>query len=100
MAYEHCAAAMVQTTIVCGFGVLVFGLSGFVPTASFATLMFVLLVTALVGDLLFLPAILAGPLGRFFESAPAAKASWLDALQLRWRRPAPALVEAAPEPGV
>jgi hypothetical protein len=33
----------------------------------FAWLMFFLLLSALVGDLILLPAILAGPAGRFFE---------------------------------
>jgi predicted RND superfamily exporter protein len=67
LAYERCAGAMLQTTLIAGLGLLVFAMSGFVPTARFAWLMFTLLGTALIGDLLFLPALLAGPLGRLFE---------------------------------
>ena len=66
MAHRHCAKAMLQTTLVCGGGLLAFGLSSFVPTSRFATLMFAMLVAALIADLVLLPAILTGPLGRLF----------------------------------
>ncbi|MGC1273839.1 MAG: MMPL family transporter [Planctomycetaceae bacterium] len=66
-AYERCAGAMVQTTVICGLGLLVFAFSSFVPTAHFAWLMAAMLGTALIGDLLLLPALLAGPLGKLFE---------------------------------
>jgi uncharacterized protein len=67
LAYRRCASAMTITTLVGGLGLSVFMLSTFTPTQRFGTLMLTLLVAALVGDLLFLPAILAGPLGRFFS---------------------------------
>jgi predicted RND superfamily exporter protein len=66
-AVGHCAAAMIHTTLICSSGLLVFALSTFVPILHFAWLMFFLLLSALVGDLILLPAILAGPAGRFFE---------------------------------
>ena len=66
LAYRRCGKAMLQTTVICGLGMLVFSLSSFVPTARFAGLMFTLLLVALVGDLLLLPALLTGPIGRFF----------------------------------
>jgi predicted RND superfamily exporter protein len=66
LAYRRCGKAMLQTTVICGLGMLVFGLSSFIPTARFASLMFMLLVVALVGDLVLLPALLTGPLGRYF----------------------------------
>jgi uncharacterized protein len=66
-AYAHCAPAMIQTSIICGLGLMVFAFSAFVPTARFAWLMAAMLGMALVGDLVFLPALLASPLGRFFE---------------------------------
>jgi hypothetical protein len=59
---------MVQTTLICSSGLLVFAASSFVPILHFAWLMVFLLVAALIGDLVLLPAILSGPLGRCFES--------------------------------
>lgn len=72
-AYERCAGAMIQTSIICGLGLLVFAFSAFVPTSHFAWLMATMLFMALLGDLLFLPALLAGPLGRFFERPTEAE---------------------------
>ncbi len=66
-AYQHCATAMTQTTLICSFGMLVFCFSGFLPVAKFATLLFWLLMTALAGGLILLPALLYGPLGKVFE---------------------------------
>ncbi|MEZ6059247.1 MAG: MMPL family transporter [Planctomycetaceae bacterium] len=66
-AYDHCGRAMIQTSVSCGMGLLVFALSDFVPTSRFAILIVCLLGLALLGDLLLLPAILLSPAGRFFE---------------------------------
>lgn len=66
LAYKRCAAAMTQTTLIGGLGLCVFGLSTFTPTQRFGILMLVLLVAALLGDLILLPALLAGPLGKLF----------------------------------
>jgi len=63
-AYRRCATAMTQTTLVAGLGLAVFAFSTFTPTQRFGVLMLVLLGAALVGDLVFLPALLTGPLGR------------------------------------
>jgi predicted RND superfamily exporter protein len=74
LTYRRVGPAMTQTTIVGGIGLFVFALSTFTPTQRFGTLMLVLLATALIGDLIMLPALLAGPLGRFFkprEGSPA-----------------------------
>lgn len=65
--YRRVGPAMTQTTIVGGLGLFVFALSTFTPTQRFGTLMLVMLGAALVGDLVLLPALLAGPLGRFFK---------------------------------
>lgn len=65
-AYAHCATAMLQTSVICGVGMLVFVFTTFVPASRFAWMVFVLLMAALAGDLVLLPAILAGPLGRQF----------------------------------
>ncbi len=67
MAYERCANAMTQTTLIAGFGLAAFAFSTFTPTQRFGMLMLTLLFAALVGDLIFLPAVLSGPLGRFFR---------------------------------
>jgi uncharacterized protein len=65
--YRRVAPAMTQTTIIGGLGLSVFALSTFTPTQRFGTLMLTLLLAALAGDLIFLPALLASPLGRFFH---------------------------------
>ncbi len=73
--YRRVAPAMTQTTIVGGLGLFVFALSTFTPTQRFGTLMLVLLVAALFGDLVLLPALLAGPAGRLFKPREAAEKS-------------------------
>lgn len=65
--FQHCGRAMIETTMICGLGMLAFGMSEFMPTRRFAILMFTLLNVALIADLIFLPAILASPLGRVFS---------------------------------
>ena len=67
LAYQRCGTAMVQTSLICGLGLLVFGVSEFVPIARFAWVMFAMLMSALVADLIVLPAILLSPLGVAFE---------------------------------
>jgi hypothetical protein len=67
LAYERCATAMTQTTMIAGLGLAVFALSTFTPTQRFGILMLTLMTAALLGDLIFLPAILAGPFGRVFS---------------------------------
>jgi len=71
---RHCGKAMLQTTLICGLGLSVLGLgpilglSAFLPLQRFGFMMFVLLSSALIGDLILLPAILVGPVGRFFNN--------------------------------
>ncbi|MEM7455946.1 MAG: MMPL family transporter [Planctomycetota bacterium] len=65
-AYKRVATAMTQTTLIGGLGLAAFALSTFTPTQNFGVLMFFLLASALIGDLIFLPAILASPLGKYF----------------------------------
>jgi len=73
--YRRCGAAMVQTTMICGLGLVVFAASPFAPIARFGWCMFALLVMALVADLVVLPAILLSPLGRPFLPSEAASAA-------------------------
>ena len=72
-AYSRCAMAMFQTTIIGGLGLAVFAFSTFTPTQRFGYLMVSLLAVALIGDLIFLPALLAGPLGRVFRADKKAR---------------------------
>ncbi|MFV1964965.1 MAG: RND family transporter [Pirellulaceae bacterium] len=65
-AYRRVGTAMTQTTLIGGLGLAVFALSTFTPTQRFGIMMITILAAALVGDLVFLPALLAGPLGRCF----------------------------------
>lgn len=66
-AYQCCAGAMTTTTLICTCGLVVFSLSTFMPIVHFAWMMVSLLAIALVGDLVFLPSMLAGPLGKVFR---------------------------------
>ena len=66
IAYDRVATAMTQTTLIGGLGLSAFALSTFTPTQRFGVLMFILLAMALVGDLILLPALIAGPLGKYF----------------------------------
>ena len=66
-AFEHCAKAMIDTSLICGLGVLPFLFGVFMPTCKFAALLTIMLMAALLGDLILLPAILAGPAGVLFR---------------------------------
>ncbi len=66
VSYSRVATAMTQTTLIGGLGLAAFALSTFTPTQRFGVLMLFLLSMALVGDLILLPALLAGPLGKYF----------------------------------
>jgi predicted RND superfamily exporter protein len=79
LAYDGCARAMYQSWGVIGLGLSAFALSSFVPTFRFGALMIALLTAGLAGNLIFLPALLSGPLGRWVaksvrrQNAPSAK---------------------------
>jgi len=66
LAYKGCARAMYQSWGVIGIGLSVFALSPFGPTQRFGFMMLSMLTVALVGNLVLLPALLSGPLGRVF----------------------------------
>ncbi|HEY2840850.1 MAG TPA: MMPL family transporter [Pirellulales bacterium] len=85
-AYHHCGRAMYQSWGVIGLGLSVFALSPFTPTQRFGCMMIALLTTTLMANLLLLPALLAGPLGKIF------------ALGVKVQKPAgePAMSTAAP----
>jgi predicted RND superfamily exporter protein len=69
LAYKGCARAMYQSWGVIGIGLSVFSLSPFGPTQRFGYMMLAMLTIALVGNLVFLPALLSGPLGGMFAAS-------------------------------
>ena len=69
LAYKGCARAMYQSWGVIGIGLSVFSLSPFGPTQRFGYMMLAMLTIALVGNLVFLPALLSGPLGGLFAAS-------------------------------
>ncbi len=79
VAFSRCSSAMVHTTLIGAGGMLVFSLSSFMPIVRFAWLMAILLLVALFGDLILLPALLASPLGkRFVPGMPLAQKTPAD----------------------
>lgn len=87
-AYRGCARAMYQSWGVIGLGLSVFVLSPFTPTQRFGYMMVTLLTSALVGNLLLLPALLAGPLGAFFGRGVARQQAKKEARERQTRRDA------------
>jgi len=75
LAYEGCARAMYQSWGVLGLGLSVFALSAFTPTMRFGALMVTLLTAGLIGNLCFLPALLAGPIGAIISRPVLRKAA-------------------------
>jgi predicted RND superfamily exporter protein len=65
-AYQDCARAIYQSWGVIGLGLFSFALSSFTPTQRFGYLMFTMLTASSIGNLVLLPALLAGPAGNFF----------------------------------
>jgi predicted RND superfamily exporter protein len=73
LAYAGCGRAMIQSWGVIGLGLSAFALSSFIPTFRFGALMIGLLTVGLAGNLFFLPALLAGPLGRIIATRVASR---------------------------
>ena len=65
-AYRDCARAIYQSWAVIGLGLFAFALSSFMPTRRFGILMLTMLTISSIGNLVFLPALLAGPAGHWF----------------------------------
>ncbi len=72
-AFQKTGSAMVQTSVICGFGLLVFAFSPFIPSVRFAWLMFTGLSVALIGATIVLPALLASPFARMPVTGPLAR---------------------------
>jgi predicted RND superfamily exporter protein len=87
-AYRRCALPTMQAAAISGLGLSVFALSTFTPTQRFGYLMLTILFAGMVAELIMLPALLAGPLGKFCDprksrqaacGPPAAEASFAAA---------------------
>jgi predicted RND superfamily exporter protein len=94
LAYGGCGRAMVQSWGVIGLGLSAFALSSFIPTFRFGALMIGLLTIGLAGNLLFLPALLAGPLGQLIAAPLLRRRSTSTQLPL----PANQIVITPPNP--
>jgi predicted RND superfamily exporter protein len=71
-AFEHAAGPLVQSSVVCGIGILAFAASPFAPTRHFAWMLSLLVYAALAGDLVVLPALLTTRAGRWFRPSRSA----------------------------
>ena len=67
-AYRRCATPTLQAALISGIGLSVFAFSTFTPTQRFGWLMLTILVAGVASELILLPSILAGPLGKVYEN--------------------------------
>jgi predicted RND superfamily exporter protein len=65
-AYRRAGPPTMQAALISGLGLAVFAFSTFTPTQKLGWLMMTILLAGMVAELIMLPAILAGPLGRVF----------------------------------
>ncbi|NQV22910.1 MAG: MMPL family transporter [Rhodopirellula sp.] len=79
-ALQHCGPAMAQTSAVIGLSLLVLYPAELLLISRFGWVMATLIGSALVAEVIFLPVLLIGPLGRMIQQTVAAA-------QLRERRP-------------
>jgi predicted RND superfamily exporter protein len=93
-AYHHCGRPMYQSWAILGLGILAFAFSPFLPTRRFGYVMVALLTVGLIGNLLFLPALLCGPLGRLWQRSLLKRSETRRAEQEQ-AEPAPAVSTVA-----
>jgi multidrug efflux pump subunit AcrB len=82
-AYRRSATATLQAALINGLGLSVFATSSFTPTQRFGWLMLVILIAGMVAELIMLPSMLFGPVGRVFDEKkkkPAPGAAGTPAL--------------------
>ena len=72
--YRRCAPPTLQAAMISGLGLAVFTFSTFTPTQRLGWLMMIILFAGVVAELIMLPAILAGPLGKAFQIGPKTPA--------------------------
>ncbi len=70
--YRHLAPPTLQAALISGLSLSVFVFSTFTPTQRLGYLMMSILIAGVVAELVMLPAILAGPLGKAFPIKPQA----------------------------
>jgi predicted RND superfamily exporter protein len=85
-AYKRCAPPTLQAALISGLGLAVFAFSTFTPTQKLGWLMMTILLAGVVSELVMLPAILAGPLGRVFSIRKPAVPSPVPAPHLPQRK--------------
>jgi predicted RND superfamily exporter protein len=69
-AYSRCATPTLQAALISGLGLSIFAMSTFTPTQRFGWLMLTILIAGVIAELVMLPALLAGPLGKVFKPRP------------------------------
>ena len=72
-ALAHCGPAMWQTSAAIGLGLFMLSPADLLLISRFGWLMSALIGTALIADVVFLPALLAGPLGAMIEKSVLAE---------------------------
>jgi uncharacterized protein len=71
--YQKCGTPTLQAALISGLGLSVFAFSTFTPTQRFGWLMLSILVAGVVSELVMLPALLAGPLGKVFSPSSSRR---------------------------
>ncbi len=79
--YRHCATPTLQAAVISGLGLSIFALSTFTPTQRFGVLMLAILWTGVAAELVFFPALLAGPLGAVFKPRKTRQIAQTDSRQ-------------------
>jgi uncharacterized protein len=100
LAMGHCAPAMWQTSMIIGLGMFILSFADLLLVSRFGWLMASLILAAMFADLILLPAMLAGSLGRFIarriqseESSEPPPAELSESADDQGRPPAPSVRE-------
>lgn len=99
-ALAHCGPAMWQTSAAVSIGLLMLAPAELLLVHRFGWLMAALIAAALIGDVVFLPALLAGPLGSVLERTARNRRKPGTAEQPTGKPEPPAASPAAPQPHV
>jgi predicted RND superfamily exporter protein len=70
--YQRCATPTFQAALISGLGLSIFAFSTFTPTQRFGYLMLTILWAGVASELIYFPALLAGPLGAVFTPAKSS----------------------------